>query len=588
MANGELIILGIVVVAFGAVALPILFHDTDTGANIIEQLFDVNVTNATSLDILNFNATSEMWEIINFTNWLNNIYPSTIDGQVLTFNATLNTWVPQNVNNTITQTHTNLGSGARVFKNETSNNANFRTLVGSGGVSITEFSDTIQIGTGGGGNRGIATITTPNGIFNATTAEATVAFVGNGVKISNGSSIVFNATLSNLFDVNVTDMVDGDILFWNETSQYWEDESPATFTALTDVYFNAEEASISDLTGVDCVNDITYSFLDGASIDEYRRQAIDFCSNSDTDDNITWNYVVPKSYNLVNPTDFKFRLYWTDEGSGGGTFEKRVVASTDDAEQDTGTGAMTLTSIDLDMSPTAQYVGMRWTNVLVPAGATIVDARIQFTTQSVTTGANPTAVITGHDVDNAPTFTSTNGDITSRVSTTASVNWSIPPWPTVGQEGAAQLTPNLASIVQEIVDRAGWASGNSMVLKISQYIGGGTERDAWTWNGDSAQAPKLTISYTTGTQLPVCFELSFMPLANTETMDTTFSGRQTQCVNRSGLDNLSETTFTVPSSTHNFNAEDHVWFRIHRPNDYVANDYEEDVFLFSGSLEWLD
>jgi len=77
------------------------------------------------------------------------------------------------------------------------------------------------------------------------------------------------------------------------------------------------------------------------------------------------------------------------------------------------------------------------------------------------------------------------------------VSWSPPVWTTVGQAGPDQRTPDLMPIVQEIVDRPGWASGNSLVVIIS----GTGERVAESYEGDSAGAPLLHVEYTTSSGL---------------------------------------------------------------------------------------
>jgi len=64
--------------------------------------------------------------------------------------------------------------------------------------------------------------------------------------------------------------------------------------------------------------------------------------------------------------------------------------------------------------------------------------------------------------DNAPTFTSTASNISSRTKTTASVPWTPAAWNTVGESGPDQRTPNLAAVIQEVVRRPGWASGNAI------------------------------------------------------------------------------------------------------------------------------
>ncbi|MDX1404915.1 MAG: DUF6701 domain-containing protein, partial [Woeseiaceae bacterium] len=192
-------------------------------------------------------------------------------------------------------------------------------------------------------------------------------------------------------------------------------------------------------------------------------------------------------------------------GGSGGTFTKRVNASTDDAEQRVASPFdMDLSSSDLELHDSGGdgYVGMRWTGVTIPQGATIDDARIQFHVDEIATPESSealTVTFVGEDVDNASTFTSTASDISDRFAneTTASVDWAIPTWVAIDDEGAAQLSADLSPIVQEIVDRGTWSSGNAMVIMIKAWSGTG-ERTAESENGEATAAPELQIDYTTG------------------------------------------------------------------------------------------
>ncbi len=61
----------------------------------------------------------------------------------------------------------------------------------------------------------------------------------------------------------------------------------------------------------------------------------------------------------------------------------------------------------------------------------------------------------------------------------------------MGEAGPDQQTPDIASVIQEIVDRGGWNSGNSLVIIIT---GTGT-RTAEAYDGDQAGAPLLHVEY---------------------------------------------------------------------------------------------
>ena len=101
-------------------------------------------------------------------------------------------------------------------------------------------------------------------------------------------------------------------------------------------------------------------------------------------------------------------------------------------------------------------------------------------------------------VDNAPTYTTAANNIANRATTAANVAWTPPDWTVVGEAGTAQRTPNLASLVQSVVSRAGWAQGNALAL---QFRGTG-RRTAEAFEGGANFAPLLHVEYTTGSGGP--------------------------------------------------------------------------------------
>jgi len=173
-------------------------------------------------------------------------------------------------------------------------------------------------------------------------------------------------------------------------------------------------------------------------------------------------------------------------GAGGEvTIQRRVAARSDDAEEDAD-GSISLNSSDLELVFDAggnQTVGMRFTEIDVPAGATILDASVQF--QADETNTDATALtIHGEAADNPSAFTTASSGISSRPTTAVSTSWTPPPWDTIGAAGADQRTPDISAVIQEIVDRPGWASGNALALIVT----GTGERVAESYNGDVAAA----------------------------------------------------------------------------------------------------
>ncbi len=172
----------------------------------------------------------------------------------------------------------------------------------------------------------------------------------------------------------------------------------------------------------------------------------------------------------------------------------------DDAEEAVSTGAMNLTSSDLEMTQesTQQIIGLRFTGIPVPQGATILNAYIQFTTDE-TDDVATSLVIAGELADNAAAFSNTAFDISSRTTTTARVDWNdIPAWDQIGEAGEDQRTPDLTALVTEIVNQPGWMANNGMAFIIS----GEGKRNAVSFN-NSANAPaQLVITYEL-TEFPV-------------------------------------------------------------------------------------
>ncbi|MEL7342559.1 MAG: hypothetical protein AAGM67_18900, partial [Bacteroidota bacterium] len=153
------------------------------------------------------------------------------------------------------------------------------------------------------------------------------------------------------------------------------------------------------------------------------------------------------------------------------SLQVQVNSSTDDAEErganaGSNPGLMDLSSTDLELvldgNDGDQYVGIRFTGVTIPQGAVILNAYIQFTVDE-DDDSTGTVIWRVEDVDNSSTFGASSFDISTRALMSDSVVWSnIPVWPNVGVAGPDQQTPDLSVLVQSIVNRSGWQSGNAL------------------------------------------------------------------------------------------------------------------------------
>lgn len=244
----------------------------------------------------------------------------------------------------------------------------------------------------------------------------------------------------------------------------------------------------------------------------------------------------------------------------------QVSASSDDAEERISTGNMTLTGT-MQLSTSSgnnQYIGVRFKDIVVPQGATIKSARLEFEVDS-TNAAVTNLTINGHNVTSSPTFTSTNNNISTRLSTqatTASVAWNGVPNLAINYK---LVSPDVKTIVQEIVNQGGWTSGSPMTFLIS---GSGT-KNVESFDSEPAAAPKLYIAYTStgGWQKTVRDQLRELVVAMRADSNTPI------------VDNLYEAALYYRGGTVNYGArryygasggEESRWTRVSHPDSYTG------------------
>ncbi|MFN0013110.1 MAG: alkaline phosphatase PhoX, partial [Saprospiraceae bacterium] len=189
-------------------------------------------------------------------------------------------------------------------------------------------------------------------------------------------------------------------------------------------------------------------------------------------------------------------------------FTTQVAAADDDQEewiagpnQTKVVGSLDAGSSDLELGTEAvnngdpQVVGIRFVNLTIPKGALIKSAKIQFQVDNTNKNTDPCNLWIKTQWDANPvTFNpSVPFNISSRPTSPDSVNWSVPAgsWNVIGQNGAAQTTSDLSSLVQAMVNRSDWSSGNAMAF----FIRGTGLREAESHDGLPAGAPKLIIDY---------------------------------------------------------------------------------------------
>lgn len=141
-----------------------------------------------------------------------------------------------------------------------------------------------------------------------------------------------------------------------------------------------------------------------------------------------------------------------------------VKASTDDAGIHPSCGFSTsINEVYMGQCTNGQSIvsGFRFPNVNIPAGTVIQNAYIEFTVDGPYTD-DLNVIFYGQASGNASTFSNFSRP-NSRPVTTASVLWHIPstePWSLDQIKDSPSLTP----IVQEIINRPDWVSGNAIAL----------------------------------------------------------------------------------------------------------------------------
>jgi hypothetical protein len=123
--------------------------------------------------------------------------------------------------------------------------------------------------------------------------------------------------------------------------------------------------------------------------------------------------------------------------------------------------------------------GLRFSGVNLPQGATIT--RTVLRVRSYQSWSNALHLkVSAEAADNPGSFVDASVQPSARVKTTARVDWDPAAW----ASGAWYESPDLQVVIQEIVSRPGWASGNALVLLLAD-------------DGSATSVSRLIYAYTT-------------------------------------------------------------------------------------------
>ena len=167
-----------------------------------------------------------------------------------------------------------------------------------------------------------------------------------------------------------------------------------------------------------------------------------------------------------------------------------------------GGGTLLFSDSDLEMaydgtSRGNQKIGLRFRSVDTPKSAVVQNAYIQFTSDETKSAGVVQFTVQGVALDNTSSWSGTYA-VTNAPKTTASTAWSPSNWSTIPSSGAAERV-DVTSIVQELVNRPGWAVDNAMSFSVTRITGSGIRTAE---SGTQGGTPQLFIQWQSGTTSP--------------------------------------------------------------------------------------
>ena len=193
------------------------------------------------------------------------------------------------------------------------------------------------------------------------------------------------------------------------------------------------------------------------------------------------------------------------------TIEVRVNASEDDAEEiladkvePDGSGTLPMGDVDLgssdlelgtEVAGAPQLIGMIFRDVQIPVGATILNAYVQFHVDDDNDDSITNTIFGALEANIDSSFKEELFNISSHPKTVDTVAWTPPPWLNIHEEGPDQRTPDISSIITEIISLDGWAAGNSLMIMVTNPTLVKEHREAESFDGEAASAPKLVVEF---------------------------------------------------------------------------------------------
>ena len=182
--------------------------------------------------------------------------------------------------------------------------------------------------------------------------------------------------------------------------------------------------------------------------------------------------------------------------ASGQTIEVQVTAGEDDGYAWSSTGqSLTLSSMktgaQAGSTPPFYMSAMRFANVDIPQGATIINAYLKICAYDSEISSDLYGELKAEDADDAASFSDARrmGSVTT---TTASVNWD---HTSAWTMNSWLTSPDISSVISEVTSRSGWNPGNSLVIVYGARNTSGSARRISTFDRGADYAAKLEITY---------------------------------------------------------------------------------------------
>jgi type IV pilus assembly protein PilY1 len=187
-------------------------------------------------------------------------------------------------------------------------------------------------------------------------------------------------------------------------------------------------------------------------------------------------------FNNGKPGPVLYPVLNIDKEATPTAFQTVTDGSNDGSEANTTT--VDLTSQTLQFNGTNDFVAVRFEDLNVPQGATILSASVVFTADRDAAGA-ANIKIGAEKVDSAPPLSDSLADISLRSvnHTSTTVVWNLEDW----TAGNTYATDDISAVLEEVTDQAGWCGGNDLVLFFKNQSG--ATRNAYSKEGIDANPP---------------------------------------------------------------------------------------------------